>query len=355
MLEPAHIEHSADGTVVTGTARGDRQLIDLLKANGFRWSRRLEAWYLPRTWREATRRVRVDAVLAGAGELVELVEVDQPRRCAADRETERRARAAERADRLETRADRSAAEEERRWRAFRQLGDGIPFGQPVLVGHHSETRHRRHLARMDAHLEASYRAGQKAEAARAAADHARFVATGQESVVTIGNRLARAEAEQRRLRRRLDGTGQRIHGEDHPAEGTYRHRLLVRLAELDDELAYDRGKLEAVGGVVYGRDNVRPGDFVRIREQWYPVVRANLKSVSVPNALMPASVLSTQRSPWREVTEHLARAGADPETVVGLAAQCSAGFPGLRERLLREAEGVGAELAERVGQEDDRR
>src|SRR3990167_6379587 len=33
-----------------------------------------------------------------------------------------------------------------------EAATGIPFGQPILVGHHSEGRHRRALARLDAHM-----------------------------------------------------------------------------------------------------------------------------------------------------------------------------------------------------------
>src|SRR3990167_587842 len=33
-----------------------------------------------------------------------------------------------------------------------EAATGIPFGQPILVGHHSEGRHRRALSRLDAHM-----------------------------------------------------------------------------------------------------------------------------------------------------------------------------------------------------------
>ncbi|WP_132290495.1 DUF3560 domain-containing protein [Kribbella sp. VKM Ac-2568] len=33
--------------------------------------------------------------------------------------------------------------------ARRQISDHIPLGQPILVGHHSERRHRRDIERMD--------------------------------------------------------------------------------------------------------------------------------------------------------------------------------------------------------------
>ena len=40
---------------------------------------------------------------------------------------------------------------------------GIPFGQPILVGHHSEQRHRKHLKRIDAKVQKGFDASNKAE------------------------------------------------------------------------------------------------------------------------------------------------------------------------------------------------
>ena len=37
-----------------------------------------------------------------------------------------------------------------RWAAAGKIADGIPFGQPILVGHHSEKRHRRDVAKINA-------------------------------------------------------------------------------------------------------------------------------------------------------------------------------------------------------------
>ena len=90
------IEHSADGTLLHGTSRGDRELIDLVKGQGFRWSRNLGAWFLPRGWSEPTRLGRVKALAAQLGERLQ-VDVDEatPARSAAEREAERAARRAE--------------------------------------------------------------------------------------------------------------------------------------------------------------------------------------------------------------------------------------------------------------------
>jgi hypothetical protein len=58
-------------------------------------------------------------------------------------------RRAARADRLESRAAAKITEANDRLKAADSIASHIPFGQPILVGHHSEGRHRRDIARID--------------------------------------------------------------------------------------------------------------------------------------------------------------------------------------------------------------
>ena len=48
----------------------------------------------------------------------------------------------EKRERLEERADKKQSEAESAYQRSRSLVENIPFGQPILVGHHSEQRHR---------------------------------------------------------------------------------------------------------------------------------------------------------------------------------------------------------------------
>lgn len=83
------------------------------------------------------------------------------------------------------------AERLRRWAATReerqpalseraqQMRDVIPMGQPIFVGHHSESRHRRHLQRSDRAEEraienqrTAVRMRRRAESIEQAAEHA---------------------------------------------------------------------------------------------------------------------------------------------------------------------------------------
>ncbi len=78
-----------------------------------------------------------------------------------------------RRERLEAAAERARAEANRHYKRadLREEVSGIPMGQPILVGHHSEGRHRAAIKRADNAMQASIEAGKRAGelAARAAA------------------------------------------------------------------------------------------------------------------------------------------------------------------------------------------
>jgi hypothetical protein len=65
-----------------------------------------------------------------------------------------RERRARRADRLREWADKRRRKSEAAFTRARTIADGIPLGQPILVGHHSERHHRRDVARIDSGMRA---------------------------------------------------------------------------------------------------------------------------------------------------------------------------------------------------------
>lgn len=288
------IEHGAEGTLVHGTSRDDSTTIDVLKGNGFRWSRRLEAWYLPRNLRPESREARVSAVVRALGDRVRVERPDGgARQTAAQREAARQERAAERADRMTSRAEHKQAEADTAYEASRRATAGIPLGQPILLGHHSQRNHERALERSRSQMDKSLAAQQQAERARAAAERATRTASGKESVVTIDNRIQRNEAELRRVDRLLAGTASPGQG---PASGEYADQLRDRREQLLDQIGFDTDKLEAAGGINYGKHNVAPGDLVNAVGRWLPVVRANAKTVTVPTGYS-----WTDTVPWSKV------------------------------------------------------
>ena len=66
-----------------------------------------------------------------------------------DEDSTREERAADRAARFENYSQKREKEAEQVKNAVKRIADRIPFGQPILVGHHSERGHRRDLKRIN--------------------------------------------------------------------------------------------------------------------------------------------------------------------------------------------------------------
>lgn len=49
-------------------------------------------------------------------------------------------------------ADKAIAKADSHFNAAHRIGDAIPFGQPILIGHHSERHHRRDIERIDSNM-----------------------------------------------------------------------------------------------------------------------------------------------------------------------------------------------------------
>lgn len=76
----------------------------------------------------------------------------------------------DRAERLRGWAVKRETQAEAAGRRAREISDMIPFGQPILVGHHSEGRHRRDLDRIQSGFQRSYESARMAERHRGRAD-----------------------------------------------------------------------------------------------------------------------------------------------------------------------------------------
>jgi len=75
----------------------------------------------------------------------------------------RRERLEARLERREEWADKAQARSEAAWEKSNQAVAGIPAGQPILKGHHSEGRHRRDMNRCHAAMDRSLAESKKAE------------------------------------------------------------------------------------------------------------------------------------------------------------------------------------------------
>lgn len=92
-------------------------------------------------------------------------------------------------------------------------------------------------------------------------------------------RIEEAEAECRRAERQLAGTAHPLH--PWPAEGEAKAHEEAILAEYTERAEYWRGQLAKIGGVPVGKADLRKGDWVLIRGQWWTVEKLNPKTVYV--------------------------------------------------------------------------
>lgn len=100
--------------------------------------------------------------------------------------------------RQQARADRLAAESTAAFDAARRSIEHIPPGQPILVGHHSERRHRRDLARHDRLMDkgiAAYRAAEEARR-QASTESTAISADDPDALAKLREKIAELKAKQ---------------------------------------------------------------------------------------------------------------------------------------------------------------
>ncbi|NUS44738.1 MAG: DUF3560 domain-containing protein, partial [Mycobacteriaceae bacterium] len=148
-------------------------------------------------------------------------------------------------------------------------------GQPILIGHHSEHRHRRLLERL---WQREGKAWALYDTAKHRIDRAWTAAnfrTYKENPGTTQRRILTIETVLRRIGRELEKDGDKC--SDHYL-ATTRAEIVEKLEEID----YWWNVLDDAGVHVWGPDDFEVGDFVAAyRDRWHEVVRVNAKSVSV--------------------------------------------------------------------------
>lgn len=190
--------------------------------------------------------------------------VGEGRKSFAERQKADRERAADRSERLGERSEKHGQAAEAAYQQARRIGDMIPMGQPILVGHHSEGRHRRDIDRIDRNMQKAHDSRVYSEELQRRAEHNAQKAGGNLKPSYIQNRIDEAEANVRK-----------ISGWAKDEEGK------ALLAEWQERAAYWREQLAAIGGIAFGKHNVTKGDRVRTTWGWAEVVRASEKTCNV--------------------------------------------------------------------------
>lgn len=206
-----------------------------LKRDGWRWSPYRKAWHNAR--RGILPPASVSYVDAGKVSYAE-----------------------ERAERLGARSEKLAGKAAEHLGASHRITGAIPFGQPILVGHHSEKRHRAALAKSHAHMDKGLAAHKEAQdLAEKAERSARLQAAKKEDLGMAARRLERLRAENAKIARYA------------PEERLQRIYALnaEEIAVLEDRLKSGPQRAE-----------IHPGDIVKSRGRLRLVERVSNKSFS---------------------------------------------------------------------------
>jgi predicted RNA methylase len=168
------------------SSRLDSETYGRVKAAGFRWAPKQDLFFA--VWRPAAEDMAIE--LAG--------EIDDEDKSLVER-------AEERADRFEDYSGKRTAEAERARKAVAAIADGIPMGQPILVGHHSERRARKDAERIANGMRKSIKlwetAGYWKSRATGALRHAKY----KELPSVRARRIKTLEAELRKVQRTAKG------------------------------------------------------------------------------------------------------------------------------------------------------
>lgn len=275
MLQISHSHE--EGTLIDGTSRGDGSG-EVLKACGWRWSRALGCWYVQRSRDRDADQALIDRTVERlrACEFEVEVEIDNTRRGRAEVEEDQAQRAQARVQALAAKAERKGEQARRAHEVADRASEAVPpGGEPIKVGHHSEARHRRSIDRAQTTLSAAVAADREVRKVQQRAAVAEAATGHRTAPAVVANRLDRLEAEERKLRRRLEASG----------SDAYRERIQDLLAGVVDDLHYWREirerQLRDGATPAIGPDDVEVGGAIVIAgEVAFRVVRVNAKTVT---------------------------------------------------------------------------
>ncbi|MFI8944168.1 DUF3560 domain-containing protein [Streptomyces syringium] len=268
----------AEGTILNGSRKGDG-IFEIVRKHGFWFSGHVTGLFLKQsrdkeadTWRIN----RAADALRAAGHEVTIEIDDEEHRSFEEIEAELEERAADRADRFSERAGRAVASADARRATADRISKRFEFGQPILVGHHSEGPARRAAARIGTNMQKSFedrdRAGYWANRAEASENYAKH------------------RKDPYRTLRRLERLGAALRQQErHHAEAVEkgwdsaeRHARQIRDLKRDiagwEEIVK---KAEEDGVKVWRPEDFAPRDFVLCSGSWYQIARVNPKTLSI--------------------------------------------------------------------------
>jgi phospholipid N-methyltransferase len=169
------------------SSRLDAETYARVKAAGFGWAPKQDLFYA--AWSPA----REDLLAELAGEI-------------GDEETSLEDRAAQRAERFTTYQGKRAGDAEHARKAVSAIADGIPLGQPILVGHHSERHARKDAEKIENGMRKAIKMWETSQYWRDRAAGAIRHAKYKELPAVRARRINKLEADRRSRERDLKGS-----------------------------------------------------------------------------------------------------------------------------------------------------
>ncbi|NEG87690.1 DUF3560 domain-containing protein [Pantoea agglomerans] len=253
----------------------------------------------------------------------------------------------ERAERFEEYSEKRAAESGQVLAAVDSLASAIPFGQPILVGHHSERRARKHAQKIENGMRRAINLFETSEYWERRAEASLRHAAYKERPDVRWRRIKKIEADLRKAERRLQDVQKFIKlwssenldramalviaGIDHlhccftlekyprpPEKSQYEgsrsiwsaledniitaeqardicipchERTITRLsrwtAHYRNRIAYERAMLDEHGGVLASDVDMVPGGQVKSRGEWLALIRVNRSGGKISSLVTP--------------------------------------------------------------------
>lgn len=251
----------SEGTTIRTKNRAWNDAIKGLFYPRFVWSGSRTAWYVQHSADKATPPYNLNRIadeLRKAGATVVVRRVGGPARSFAEQVEAQKQRAEERAERYAGYAASAAGKAAHAAQKAHDISRRFEFGQPILVGHHSEAKARRDQERMHDAMRKSIQESDKAGHWQSRASASEQFSERLERPDVVIRRIERLEEEQRRMARSGRNT-----------------------EEQDEQIAYWKAWLEKHGKRPYGPGDFKPGDQLGKWGMGGVVLKVGDKSVTI--------------------------------------------------------------------------
>lgn len=192
------------------------------------------------------------------------------------REAKKAEQRAQRYERYAENAERRAEHLQREMNEMFENQDIAFFTQPIMRGHAGSERFARQRQRIYERYYKGFEEYRKSEYFREKAMTAMRTANMEKyrNRAYLNNRIEECKKEIRDIERRI------VRAEEIGNE-EWLQQLLEKMEEQIDKLAFLQNCLDEIGGIEYSKENVKPGYFALIHNNWCEVVKANNKTIEV--------------------------------------------------------------------------